>query len=269
MGFSVVTAQPRELGRASALSSAMDAIDLTRIEILRNLSSTELALVRKHLKIREVRAGEILNSDGEATNPVRFVLSGSYRLTIMTPSGAHVAIRTIEPGGHTGEVTAFANAELRYYNLFADVGGLILEMPAQAFVECVLKIPPLCKSTLAALAVAAAARAERIFQLATLDVRQRLLAELFRLALSGRRIDDQITINPAPTQDAIAMQIGATREVVARHLKSLVQQGLVLVRRREITILDFDRLGSSVERDCGLRPHFGGDQHSRSNLPSG
>lgn len=227
--------------------------DLSRFRLFAGLSFRELDRIFAQLRCAPARSQADLNSDGQLKNCVALAWSGNYRTTIMSPAGSHVTIRTVPPGGHFGEIAAFSSLDDRPYNVVVDEPGILLKMSAQAFRSLVASMPALREATLASLAQAATARADRIYEFAILDMKLRLHAELLRLgAQKGRCVGDVVIINPAPTQDAIATQIGATREGVTRQMKSLVEQGLVQKRRREIVLLNIERLQASVERGAGF-----------------
>ena len=50
----------------------------------------------------------------------------------------------------------------------------------------------------------------------------------------------------APTHDALAAQVGITREAVSRNMNHLRREGLVLSGRREIVLMDLPRMRALV-----------------------
>jgi CRP-like cAMP-binding protein len=227
--------------------------DLARFRLFSGLQLRELDRIFAQLKCKPADVQDDLNSDGKLKNCVSFAWSGHYRITIMSPTGSHVTIRTVQPGGHFGEIAAFSMLNDRAFSVIVDEPGVLLKMPAAVFRELVASIPALREATMTCLAHAAVVRADRIYEFATLDMKLRLHAELLRLGThKGRCVGDVVIISPAPTQDAIATQIGATREGVTRQMKCLVEHGLVQKRRREIVLLDIQRLQALVERNAGF-----------------
>src|SRR3546814_16278271 len=73
---------------------------------------------------------------------------------------------------------------------------------------------------------------ERIFELNTLAVRDRLHCELLRLCLAAGISDNRAVIEDAPTPSQIAARIGTHREAVNRALQPLTRKALVPPQRR-------------------------------------
>lgn len=249
-------ADPSRPGRGiiAAAPAPRAANDLKRIHLLQALNDDEREFAFRHIKHRRVETGEILSAEDDLAEHVWFSWTGSYRVTIMSPAGVHVSVRLVEPGAHFGEISILTAAPARDFHLIADQGGVLLALPQEAFRALLFAHPRFTEAVLTSLARIARARAERIFELAALDTRMRLQAELLRLAASrGQACGARVVINPAPTQDSIATEIGATREGVTRHLASLAEQGLIQKRRGEIILLDEARMRANLERHCGDR----------------
>src|SRR5262245_16208877 len=65
--------------------------------ILATLSDDELTQLAASMKEKVLRAGDILWPEREVRQYVYFVLKGRLRITIMSPAGAHVTIRSVQP----------------------------------------------------------------------------------------------------------------------------------------------------------------------------
>lgn len=225
--------------------------ELRQIALLRDLSDGELAQIFAELRVRVVQAGDMFSSEGELKQMVHFAWSGAYRLALRTERGANITVKSVRPGGHFGEITAFATGTHRPFFVLADRNGVLLEMDVERFRALVFATPALCAAVLDALARSAIMRANRIFEFATLGVRSRLLAELLRIARTGQSVGLGVIINPAPTHETIAAQIGTTREGVTRHMKALAAAGVLECKRGEIVIVHFERLRALVQSETG------------------
>jgi CRP-like cAMP-binding protein len=95
---------------------------------------------------------------------------------------------------------------------------------------------------------------QRITDLSTLGVMQRVGRELLRLAEPGPA--GAFSIYPLPTQNEIASQIGTTRETVARTLAQFAQDGLIERDGRRLRIPDRTRFEATL---AGLSPLSSGD----------
>ena len=66
--------------------------------------------------------------------------------------------------------------------------------------------------------------------------------ELLRLAATGERSGNSVVIDPAPTHREIASYLGSHREAVTREFSRFESDGILEVHRRQIRILDVQRL---------------------------
>jgi CRP-like cAMP-binding protein len=86
---------------------------------------------------------------------------------------------------------------------------------------------------------------ERVFEFSTLAVRNRVHAELVRLARDHGGND--AVIRPAPTHTEIASRISTHREAVTRELNRLEDLGLIVREGRSLRVHDLERLQAMVE----------------------
>jgi CRP/FNR family cyclic AMP-dependent transcriptional regulator len=93
---------------------------------------------------------------------------------------------------------------------------------------------------------------DRLFELAALEVRFRLYAELLRLARNGEATDGGVLIRDAPTHETLASTIGAQREAVTREMSYLTAENIMVAWKREVLITDMQRLQEMVRQRAGL-----------------
>jgi CRP/FNR family transcriptional regulator len=126
-------------------------------------------------------------------------------------------------------------------------------MEAEQFVQARRSIPALADATLDLISNVAADQGTRIFELVALSARERIQAELLRLARTVECTGNRCVVRPAPTHQALADQIGATREVVTRTLRAMADEGLIRLERGAIEIVKVDRLGELDHAATGRR----------------
>lgn len=220
--------------------------DLRIFPILRDLSDQDLAFIMSRLLFEKSFGGQI----GARTRveEVRFslLLSGQYRVVAISTAGEAVTLRSVGPGDHFGEMGILANRAPGNWALIADRPGDVLYMHHADLTEVLKRVPALAGSLLQPLASQAADWAQRIFELAILSPRARLLAEFLRLAKLRGLTGPRVVLTQAPSHEALASQVGVTREAVSRNMKQLRKEGLVLSGRREIVLTDLPRLKALV-----------------------
>ena len=69
--------------------------------------------------------------------------------------------------------------------------------------------------------------ADRVIELGTLNVNQRLYAELLRMSILDEAAIDHAVIRRMPTHADLASRIATHREAVSRELKRLMRTGLI------------------------------------------
>ncbi len=228
---------------------------LRAVRLLKRLDDHELETIREAAIVRSAAPGEEIFAVAAKPAHVFFMLDGQVRITITAPNGRQVIVRTARAGAHFGEFAVVAGLKGRDTTATAESQSLYIELNAATFVELKRTSLGLCHALLDENASALAMLTDRNFELAALDLKDRLQIELLRLT-HGRTAanDGAVMIRPAPTHESIASIIGGTREGITRELGILALDGLVNVRRREITVLDVARLRANVERSAGSRP---------------
>jgi CRP/FNR family cyclic AMP-dependent transcriptional regulator len=87
---------------------------------------------------------------------------------------------------------------------------------------------------------------ERVIDLSTVGVPQRLHAALLRLAQASGVVDNRARIDPLPTHLELANQISTAREQVTRELGILARSGVVVKDGRALVVPDVRRLQGLV-----------------------
>ena len=92
---------------------------------------------------------------------------------------------------------------------------------------------------------------ERVVELSTLAVQNRLHGELLRLAREAGGGDNQAGIDPAPHHAELASLISTNREQVTRELNALVRSGVLRKDGRALVLEDAGRLERMVAQVRG------------------
>jgi CRP-like cAMP-binding protein len=224
---------------------------LRQVRILSEVGDEDLDSLAESLTWRAVQAGDIIVSHLDTSTQVFFAIEGAYRARLETALGRQVAIRQMTAGSHFGEIAAISPTP-RSVAIEAEADGLLAECSQQAFLALMARNGVFATAVAAHLARTVVALTDRVFELAALEMRFRLYAELLRLASGGEQTDGGILIREAPTHEAIAAAIGAQREAVTRELRALANEGIIQQNRRELLILDVERLRDLLRRRAGV-----------------
>lgn len=224
---------------------------LAAISLFATLSADEIARFARGVSWTSVNAGKTVINQLSKGGPVHFVSEGVFVVQAVAPTGRLVALRTLRPGDHFGELSALAGGH-RSASVIAQTKGLLGECSAAQFLDLLRANAKFAEAVTVYLGRLAVQLSDRLLELAALKLPQRLCAELRRLADKGETTSEGILIKPAPSHERLAASVGAEREAVTRALRALAADGLIRSGRRQVLVLDPARLRAKAEQDLGL-----------------
>ncbi len=218
---------------------------LASIEICADLDREQLAAIAKRCRLDKYRRRQTIFSYGDVSADVYFIKSGRVGITMYSENGKEIAFRHMEAGETFGGIAAIdrlprsasavSQSNLELYRLSdADFLEIMREMPDAAF------------RVMQHLTFLVRALSERIFEFTTYGVRNRIQAELLRLAKASGQGTEIINIYPAPTHADIASHVSTHREAVTREFSHLASEGILEKRGRNLIIRDLARLEQLV-----------------------
>lgn len=223
---------------------------LREVRILTDVNDADLDILAAASTWQLVEAGEEMVSHLTRDTHVFFAVEGAFSAKLKTALGREVTFRQMSAGAHFGEIAALTGAP-RSVAVVADTAGLVAECPAEAFSALIARSGVFALAVSAHLARNVVALTDRVFELAALELRFRVYAELLRLAATGEQTEQGVLIREAPTHEVIASTVGAQREAVNRELRSLAKDGVIQQTKRELLIIDIERLRESLHRRAG------------------
>ena len=223
---------------------------LIGIEVFRNLPTADRKILATHCKCRRYATDQQIISYQDSTRDVFFIVSGRVSAIIYSLTGKQVTFQTLDAGQMFGELAAIDGAPRSAY-VVATTDSLIAFMPATDFKDALRAYPDMMESTLRRLTGMVRHLTERLFEVTALPVKNRIHAELLRLALPRMHDSTTAIIAPPPTHSDIASHIGTHREAVSRELASLRKLGLIERRSGELIIHDIPSLTRMVNEVMG------------------
>ena len=216
------------------------------ISLFEELTDSALGQIAASCQIRTYEPDTQILGEQEKTTDVFFVLAGNLRVNSFTQAGREVIYIELGAGDIFGEFSAVDGLP-RSAAVFALSGCTLARMRAERFFD-ILREHGTVSARLVELLVAKVRHmSERVFEISALAIRERVRRELLRLAASGTPIGQSIVIRPAPTHYEIAARIGTHREAVTREFNRLEEERVLEVRRRQIRIVDVERLRRAGE----------------------
>jgi CRP-like cAMP-binding protein len=128
---------------------------------------------------------------------------------------------------------------------------LVASMPAAAFRALLQTAPSVTLAVLEQLVRRTRTVTNRVYELSTLHVDNRIQAEVLRMANLARREGKSARIVPAPTHVEIASRVGTHREAVTRELNRLTRIGIIERRGDALLVRDVDCLAEMMHNATG------------------
>jgi CRP/FNR family transcriptional regulator, cyclic AMP receptor protein len=188
---------------------------------------------------------EIIPFNGTATE-VYFLTEGRAQVIVHSPTGKDVMYRTIEPGEIFGEFAAI-DGEPRSASVEVIKPSTVASMTSWDFRNAILDEPEIAMALLRQLTGECRRLSRRVLEFSSFAVRNRVQAELLRLAGGRDALSENAAIRPAPTHAAIASRISTHREAVTRELNRLTQLGVLERPGGDLLIKDVTRLANMVQ----------------------
>lgn len=214
---------------------------MTATGILDCLSPEDREIVEARFVHHSYAAGHTVISHMDEDRDVFFVLEGRVRATLYSSTGREVDYSDAGPGDVVGELAAIDGGP-RSATVEALERARLARLPAAAFHELLNSRPSFAAALLQHLSAQVRRLTERVFELSTLSMRERLLRELLRLAEQAGIQDGRAEIRPAPTHFELASRVGAYREAVSREMSALHKAGLVEKRGGALVIQSLGEL---------------------------
>jgi len=215
-----------------------------RIPLFRSLDQPALQRLQSACTWRHAPAGQwVIDHEAEGTD-VFFVLRGQVRV-VVSLGGRETILRDISAGEFFGELAAL-DAKPRSAGILAISDSSLACMPATEFRRAIHAHPDVCDQVLAVLVGQIRMLANRTSETSGLSVKQRLWAELLRLARPSGSPAGPPVVSPPCTHAELAARVSSHREAVTRELSALERAGLIARRRGAIALLDVERLRRMV-----------------------
>lgn len=216
-------------------------LGLRTVRLLQGLSQERLEILAAQCNWRRVEPGQVIVARNSPDRDVHFVVSGRVRVTSFSAGGKQVTFRDEEAGEMFGDLAAI-DAKPRSADVLALDSVLVASLSPEHFRDLIAAEPLVRERVLQRLAGLVRLLSERVIELSTLGVQNRIHAELLRLARTSGQGGNRIRLDPAPKHADIASQVSTYREQVTREFSALTKQGLLEKDGTGIVLTDVERL---------------------------
>jgi CRP-like cAMP-binding protein len=224
------------------------SLGLRSVELLHGLPLQRLDEISRQCAWRRFEAGQTLIAREQDDRDLLLIVAGAVRVTSYSGGGRETSFRDLRAGTSFGELSAL-DGQPRSADVIALSPGLLASLPPAAFRQLLQREWTVNERVLLQLAALARSLIERVLDLSTLSVQQRVCLELLRLAQRATGTANQGRIEPAPKHADLAHLVSSYREQVTRELSALSRAGVLAREEGALVVRDMDRL-----RDMANRP---------------
>jgi CRP/FNR family transcriptional regulator, cyclic AMP receptor protein len=205
---------------------------LRMLPLLSQLAEDELLTLLPHIQHRSYSRHARMVGLGEKSDSLFVILAGKAKITMNDGAGRETTLSTIGSGEVFGEMS-FVDGEPRSASVIALEACEVLYVPNTALKQCLHNNFDVVMHLLK-VAVGRLRQADRkIATLALMDVRGRVARLIMDLA---REVQGVWIVDTG--SEEIARMIGASREMVSRVVRQMVDRGLVRRDGRKLIVLD-------------------------------
>lgn len=227
------TAQPSTLG-------------LRSIKLLEGLPTKRLEMLARECAWRRYEVDQRIISRDAPGQDAYLLVSGRVRITTYSASGKQVTFSDEGAGELFGYMAAI-DGKSRSADVIALESVLIASMPPECFRRLLAEEPTVSERVLVHLAGLVRRLSERVIDLSTLGVQNRIHAELLRLAREAGVKGNTAKLSPSPKHADIASQVSTYREQVTRELSALAKAGVLGKEGSAMVVRDVKRLQKMVQ----------------------
>lgn len=214
--------------RKAPMSSPLGLKDMP---LLADVPAEELAALEELVTSRHYKKNAVVVSQGDETDSLYMIISGSLRVYISDGEGREVTLNTLTPGDSFGEL-ALLSDQPRSASISTVEDSHLWVISKDDFLACMNRFPQIARGIIKVLIERVHALTDEVSSLALLDVYGRVR----RLLIKDARQRNGKLVVPRSTHMAIAARVGSSREMVSKILSDLSRGQYISVDKEWITI---------------------------------
>ncbi len=216
----------------------MDIKDLSRCLLFSGLSPDELEQLLSSVQTQErfFEKGDIIAMQDEVCNRLIILTKGSVTAEMNAPSGKVIKVEDIFAPQTPAVLFLFGNKNKFPVQIMARENTETLIVYKDSILKMLSLNQKLLKNYLDISANYASVLAEKLYIMSFRTIRQKLAMYILKLAA------DKSVAKLDKSHDALAEYFGVSRPSLSRELKNMQDDGLISANRRQIQVLDREKL---------------------------
>jgi len=212
---------------------------IANLPMFRQASRAHLAELARQARTQHARRGTLILHRGEKLHGLMAVAYGMVKLSLRGEAGEEKILRLVGPGEIFGEPAAFLETPMPL-DAVALTDSLLVLLPVTAINGLIDREPGFARKLIASLS-------QRMNEMVADVEATNLHGALERVAayldsLADAHAAAPVTVRLPATKTVIAARLGVTKETFSRLLRELGQRKVVSMARRDVTLLDRERL---------------------------
>jgi CRP-like cAMP-binding protein len=206
------------------------------------LSPDELSRIARSCQLSSCAKGAMIFRVGEACDAFHIVVSGQVKLFVVSPGGQEKVIEIVSPGQSFAEALVFLN---KPYILSAQAlaDTVLVNVSKRGVVSEIEQDPHFALHMLAGVSRRLHGLVQDVEAYALQNGMQRLIGYLLRdVEMDTASGQNTLTVSLPASKATIASRLSLTPEYFSRVLHELEAQQLITIDRREIRILNVEKL---------------------------
>lgn len=215
---------------------------LAVLPLFSDLSPMELERVAKGCQVRRLARGDNIFRYGEPCEEFHVVVSGQVKLFAISPAGQEKVIELVGPGHSFAEALMFTDKPY-ILNAQSLANTLLLTVGKQCMLEEIERDPRFSLRMLAGISRRLHGLVHDIESGALHNGMQRVIGYLLRdHQPDDNKLGEAFTVSLPVSKATIASRLSLTPEYFSKVLHELEAEGLIAIDKRDISIIDVQRL---------------------------
>lgn len=228
-----------------SFASRHSTLGLQNSRLLSGLDRQVLDRVARECRWQRHPRGQRVTSKNAPDRDVYLIVGGAVRVTAYSESGRQVTFRDLRAGDWLGDLSAI-DGRIRSADVDTLEDTVLATMTQPVFMQLLREQPVVAERVMVRLVELIRDLTQRLFDLSTLGVNNRIHAELLRLAREAGISGNTARIAPMPRHVDIASRVSTSREQVSRELSQLAKSGWLKKDGDGFVICDVAHLEKSV-----------------------
>jgi CRP-like cAMP-binding protein len=216
---------------------------LATLPLFSHLEPAELERLATGCTLRRFERGKLVFRQGEPCEEFHVVVVGQIKLFVLSPTGTEKVIELCGPGHSFAEAVMFMNMP---YVVAAQTlsDTLLMTVDKTTVIDEIRRSPDFSLRMLAGLSKRLHGLIRDVEGYALHSGVQRVIGYLLRDVADGGDDQQTLTVSLEVSKATVASRLSLTPEYFSRVLHELESAGLVRIDKRDVHILDRDRLAA-------------------------